>query len=287
MKTHFLSFLLLSTVALVSCENNSSTNGNIETRADSLSPDKTDVKGMEGVQDTAQVMKNGDLTLTPLAGSPEFADAVLELNAPEENAKLKAGETTFNYEIKNYQLKSQTAPHSCHQCNNSQDGQHIHLILNNEPYIAIYEPTYKHQLKDGHYVALSFLSRSYHESIKSFQAFDLRQFTVGKGEPKKTDLTKPLMFYSRPKGEYTGEFAKRILLDFYLVNTELSEDGNKVRATINGNEFVIPKWQPYIIEGLPMGESTIKLELIDKDGKVIDGPFNSVERKITLKQAAS
>jgi hypothetical protein len=280
MKTQFLSILLLSMMVLVSCENKTDTEGKVETLVDSIPADKTKVIP----EDTAGVMVKENLKLSPLVGSPEFADATLELNTPEENAKLKSGERVkFSYDIKNYELKSQTPNKSCNECNNSKDGQHIHLILNNDPYIAIYQPQFDTALKDGHYVALSFLSRSYHESIKSFDAFDLRQFTVGKTNAEKVDLTQPLLFYSRPKGEYKGEFAKRILLDFYLVNTDLSPDGKKVRATINGTEFIIPKWQPYIIEGLPMGESTVKIELIDKDGKLVDSPFNKVERKITLK----
>jgi hypothetical protein len=91
------------------------------------------------------------------------------------------------------------------------------------------------------------------------------------------------MFYSRPKGTYTGEDAKKVLLDFYLLNTELSEEGNKVRATINGEEFMIDKWQPFFIEGQEMGEMTIKLELLDAKGELIPSPFNPVERTVTLK----
>ena len=82
-----------------------------------------------------------------------------------------------------------------------------------------------------------------------------------------------------------GNDTKKVMLDFYLVNTTLSGDGNKVRATINGSAFTIDQWLPHTIEGLPMGESTIKLELIDKDGNVVPGPFNTVERKITLKES--
>ena len=41
-----------------------------------------------------------------------------------------------------------------------------------------------------------------------------------------------MLFYSRPKAEYAGKDAKIILLDFYLVNTELSKDGNKVKAYV-------------------------------------------------------
>jgi len=73
------------------------------------------------------------------------------------------------------------------------------------------------------------------------------------------------------------------MLDFFVLNTELSEDGNKVRATINGKEFMITEWAPHIINGLPMGEVTIMLELLDGEGNLIDGPFNKVNRSVTLK----
>ncbi len=171
-------------------------------------------------------------------------------------------------------------------CANSDKGQHIHLIFNNEPYIAKYEPNFTEKLKDGHYITLSFLSRSYHESLKNREAYDLRQFTVGNAKSEEVDLTQPIMFYSRPKGEYKGNEVKNVLLDFYLVNTDLSENGYKVRATINGNDFILTKWQAYIIEGLPMGESNIMLELLDKDNKLVKAPFNPVTRTITLKQAS-
>lgn len=285
MKTRNL-LLIAFTFLIVSCENkNSSETENAKGR-DSIKADSAKVNN-EPVLDTAGMMVKADLRLIPLKGSSEFQDATLEVNAPKEKEKLKAGPVEFKFEVKNYHLKSQTPNSNCPHCNNSKDGQHIHLILNNEPYIAIYDTTHKVDLKDGQYVALSFLSRSFHESIKQFQAFDLRQFTVGTTKTKPYDLTKPMLFYSRPKGEYVGEFAKNILLDFYLTNTDLASDGNKVKATINGNEFVIEKWQPFIIQGLPMGESTIKLELIDKNGKAVPGPYNTIERKITLKEQAA
>ena len=47
---------------------------------------------------------------------------------------------------------------------------------------------------------------------------------------------------------------------------------------------MIEEWVPYYIEGMPMGENTIKLELIDAEGNLIEGPFNVVERTITLSE---
>jgi len=35
---------------------------------------------------------------------------------------------------------------------------------------------------------------------------------------------------------------------------------------------------------LPMGENTISLQLVDSEGNYIEGPFNKVERTITLEQ---
>ena len=230
-----------------------------------------------------------EIRISPLSDSPAFSDAILELNSPGENSKVKTTEgtsdVTFDYTIKNYKLMAKTDSGSCAlNCANSDKGQHIHLILNNKPYLAKYETNFVEKLDTGHYVALSFLSRSYHESLKHFEAFDLRQFTVGSVHAKKVDLKKPLLFYSRPKGDYVGKDTKRVLLDFFLVNTELSETGNKVKAVINGKEFILTKWQAYVIEGLPLGENTIHLELVDKDGKVIEGPYNVVDRVITLKK---
>ena len=214
--------------------------------------------------------------------SPEFPDAGLELNVPLEGDIYNSGDVSFDFNIKNYQLGTQTLDADMKQCANSGKGQHIHLILNGEPYRALYEPNYATTLEPGHYVSLAFLSRSYHESLKHYGASVITQFTVGDVQPQPVDLTAPHMFYSRPKGDYTGADTENVILDFYLVNTDLSPDGNKVRATINNEQFLIEKWSPHFIHGLPMGENTIKLELVDQNGEVIDGPYNTVERKIML-----
>ena len=290
MKKNIFYILSFTAIIAASCSNKTTKQEKMVMNEDTtevISVDTSKGYSSNSAADTIKgVIEKGGIRLTPLTGSTEFPDASLELNTPKENAKLKPGATTFSYEVKNFVLGNQTNK-PCTHCSNSEKGQHIHLILNNAPYIAKYETTFKDTLKEGHYVALSFLSRSYHESIKQFDAYDLRQFTVGKTKDKDIDLTKPLLFYSRPKGEYVGDDTKQVLLDFYLVNVDLSPEGNKVKATINGNEFVLDKWQPYIMEGLPMGENNIKLELLDKDGNKMTGPFNEVERKITLTEKKS
>ncbi len=196
---------------------------------------------------------------------------------------MEPGSVEFVYELTNFQLTRQTPHSNAQHLANSHEGQHIHNIIDNEPYTAHYETQFTKDLAEGDHVILSFLSRSYHESIKHPGAYDLRMVTAGRPtERMEFDVKAPHMFYSRPKGTYTGAEAERIMLDFYLVNTDLSTTGNKVRATINGTEFMLDRWLPYIIEGLPMGENTIKLELVDNNGNQLPGPFNSVTRTFTL-----
>lgn len=229
----------------------------------------------------------GDIRLTEVKGSPEYLDAMLEMNAPGFDARLGKGKVTFEFDVKNFALGKQTLDASSKGIANSGDGQHIHLILNNEPYSALYEVKHTAELKEGRYTVLAFLSRSYHESVKNPEAYVLRQFTVGSAQGNPIDVTAPHLFYSRPKGEYKGRDTENILLDFYLVNINLSDDGYKVKATINGEDFVITKWTPYLINGLPAGENTIRLELLDAQDKTVASPFNPVERKITVVKQAS
>jgi hypothetical protein len=271
--------MLTSLFVLESCEN-SSVQTETNTPVDSTISDAKSNTTVAG-----DTLISGALKLYPLTDSPLFNDAILDLNSPGESETIKNNVVNFNYEIKNYELAKPTTQGCCAtNCANSNKGQHIHLILNNEPYQAKYSTSFSDSLKDGHYIALSFLSRSYHESIKHYEAYDLRQFTVGKTELPNADLTKPLLFYSRPKGEYKGAETKKVLLDFYVVNANLSASDYKVRATVNGTAFTLTSWKAYLIEGLPMGESTFKIELLDRDGQIVNSEFNSVERKITLSE---
>lgn len=229
------------------------------------------------------------ITLTKVTSSPDFPDAKLKMVSPKATVKLDTGDINFDFDIEGtYELGSQTLDADIKGCANSNQGQHIHVIVDNNPYTAHYNSEFTRPItRPGNHVVLAFLSRSYHESIKSPGAYVLQQLTVGDVEKKEVDLSGPQMFYSRPKGTYKGKDTKKVMLDFYLVNTTIAPDGNKVKATINGQEFMIDEWAPYFIEGLPMGETNIQLQLVDKDGKEIPGPYNTVNRTITLEKGAN
>ena len=228
-------------------------------------------------------LENNGIRLTPYDDSPKFPTAQLQLRNPVAGAMQPSGEVPFDYEITNFQLTKMSGGPRMEEMANSAKGQHIHNIVDNEPYTAHYDPRFTKAIADGSHAVLSFLSRSYHESLKHQGAYDLRIVNVGPTvtEPP-VDITQPTLFYSRPKDTYSGEDTKKIMLDFYLVNTTLEPGGNQVRATINGREFMLDRWMPYQMEGLPAGDNTIKLELVDAGGNLIPGAYNSVTRHITV-----
>ena len=236
--------------------------------------------------DTITSIGSKEIIVNPLTHAKDFPGAALNIKSIiSERVGTDSAKIIIDYQIENFNLTAQTE-HSHHMAN-SHDGQHIHFILDNTPYEALYEP--KHAvtvpINSEHYL-LSFLSRSFHESIKSTTANKLMKFKVDangkiKNEPTPTE---PSLFYSRPKGEYKGEDGKSILLDFYLVNVTLGTDEHRVKASINGQEFILDQWIPYEILNLPLGENIIKLTLIDKDGNALTGNNVSVDRTFTIKQ---
>lgn len=217
-------------------------------------------------------------TLTPFTASADFPDAQL--------SNMRFNEGVFNFDVTNYELGTQTADAASKMCANSGKGQHIHLIVDSLPYAAKYTNEFEHAVDNGGHFMLAFLSRSYHESIKTDDAHIVKRvITAENGIAQEFDVPYNMIFYSRPKGTYVGKAnTKKVMLDFYLVNTELSEDGFYVDANINGEVHKITKWQPYYIEGLPMGDNYISLILRNNKGDKVNVPLNPVKRIFTLKE---
>ncbi len=202
-------------------------------------------------------------------------------------------------------------------------GNHVHVILDNQPYAAHYmwnEGFELRNVSDGEHILRMFASRPWHESYKNEEAFKTVKFKVQGGNADETkpttddngnkmadaksdtqkaegadvlestagdvDFSKPLLTYSRPKGEYKGADADAIMLDFWLSNAKLLGDGGefKVRYTVNGGEpQLMENWEPIWLKGWKEGKNTVKLELIAKDGNAIEnGAYNSTEREITV-----
>ena len=88
----------------------------------------------------------------------------------------------------------------------------------------------------------------------------------------------PMLFYSRPKGEYKGQDTENLLLDFYVKNLNLSPNDYKVKVDVADTTFTVDSWVPYLIKGADAGDLDVKLTLIDPKGNEVGGQYGQIER---------
>ena len=254
-------------------------------------------------------------------GEQDAAAPTLAIVEPKANATVNSSTVKVKLNISG-DLKG----YKPHMDETTKTGNHIHVILDNQPYEAYYNLEQEFELRnvtDGEHTLRVFPSRPWHESYKTNGAFQMVKFTVKNGggdasKPTTTnsgntmanansntnaaptpegkamqpstagaiDPTKPLLTYSRPKGEYKGPEAESIMIDFWLANAKLTGDGGeyRVRYSIDGGEpKYIDKWEPIWLAGWSAGTHSIKLELVDKSGNLADnGGYNSTTREISV-----
>ncbi|HKP88179.1 MAG TPA: hypothetical protein VJZ26_18885 [Blastocatellia bacterium] len=217
----------------------------------------------------------------------------LRFTAPNDGQSLDGSSVAPTFAITGYPIYKDAERNK---------GQHIHVILDNEPYEADYDPNKPfspdsgkfNNLSPGTHTLRAFPSREWHESIKQPDGadFDMVVFNAGGGaSAANVNKRAPLLTYSRPKGEYKpGDDPRGVMLDFYVTNATLGENDYKVRYTLDGkNPKVVTRWEPvwWKWEDVQPGEHTVLLELLDKDNKPV--PFevgtldyNRTERKFTV-----
>ncbi len=246
------------------------------------------------------------LALLPIAAAAVACDAgskpgvagstgpQLFLVAPKMDQVLSTDEVVVKLDLRQYEVGPDAKT----------GGPHVHLILDNEPYKAIYADglgsgVKLEKLAEGTHVLRAFPSAGprddkgalHHESRKNEGAFTWVRFHV-KSRGGALDLaavdptTKPTLTYSRPKGEYTVGTPDhaRFLVDYYVTGCTLSTNGYHVVATLDGKKVgTWSTWERFILPEPPaVGEHTIKLELLDREDAVVEGPFNSTERKFKV-----
>ncbi|MDQ4122723.1 MAG: hypothetical protein M3209_14895 [Acidobacteriota bacterium] len=250
-------------------------------------------------------------------GEQDAAAPTLKIVEPKEGASVGTSTVKVRLELagdlKGYQPMKDPATGM---------GNHIHVILDNQPYEAYYNLGQEFELRnvtDGEHTLRVFPSRPWHESYKNEGAFQMVRFTVKNGgadvtKPTTTnsgqpmsnantaaplegkdmqastagavDKARPLLTYSRPKGDYKGVEADPIMIDFWLSNAKLIGDGGeyRVRYSIDAGEpKFIDKWQPIWLAGWNTGAHKVKLELVDRNGNLVDnGGYNSTTREINV-----
>lgn len=233
------------------------------------------------------VQRAGDLTLVKgQRSTPGFPDARLAIEAPRDGVVLPARSAEVTLDLEGFETGVPTPGAEGRGIAVSAEGQHAHLILDNEPYQAIYQTDRVIQLGDlapGPHVLRAFPSRQWHESVKTPGAFAMTRFFVqDTADAGPFDPGAPLLTYSRPKGDYQGADADSVMVDFYVTNVELGGDYT-VRLTVDDSlAFELDEWVPYYLVGLAAGEHALRLELLGPGDVPVAGELNATERRISI-----
>ncbi|GAA6616035.1 hypothetical protein [Scytonema sp. NUACC26] len=222
-------------------------------------------------------------TIQELRQALEIYQPQVTIVAPKANETLQDNTVTARFQVKDLPIFKDSKWDL---------GPHLHVILDNEPYIAVYDldkPLVLPDLSPGTHTLRIFASRPWHESFKNEGAYAQSTFHIfTKTDSNNPDPKQPLLTYSRPKGDYGAE---PILLDFYLTNAPLHlvarENPNdeiadwRIRCTVNGESFVLDRWQSVYLKGFKPGKNWVELEFLDEQGNPVKNVFNSTARLIT------
>lgn len=235
--------------------------------------------------------------------TPESNTVSLTLSYPKSGHVYKRNPIWMQFRVDGYALGASSGQFERSQdLSSAKEGQTVHVIIDNEPYFAVYEQpldpfeqsgyfyntSYRFEvpfeLKEGVHTVRMFPARSYGESLKSSQTYQAIEFRVGeKNEGKEVDLQKPYLTYNEPGGRIPLYAGKPVLLDFYISNCELTPGGYCVELAIDGKEVMkLTSWQPYFLYGLKKGKHTIRLRLLNPSGEEEPGVFNDVTRTIVI-----
>jgi hypothetical protein len=241
---------------------------------------------------TAPAPTPAQVSLVLGTASPEPSPLpTVQFSAPKKDEVIagpKAADYAIRLDVKNWMTATGSS--------------HVHLILDNRPYKPIYDTKAPiklselnggEPLSEGQHVLVAFPSRTNHESVKTKGAFAVTEFYVGKKATDTVDIKKPMLVYSRPKGEYNGDNGNHVLVDFYVANVTLAEGKEHVAVSVTGPGLDKPAsgnasafGAPFYLENLQNGAYVLKVELQDKDNKVLPGPWNSTTRTIKINHDA-
>src|SRR5882762_8244917 len=122
-------------------------------------------------------------------GEQDQAKPTVKILSPAKNATINGSTVDVKLE-----LSGDLKGYMPHKDPSTGKGNHIHVILDNQPYEAYYEinqPFELRNLSEGKHTLRVFPSRPWHESYKNDGAFQMVEFTVkGGGDASKPTTTK-------------------------------------------------------------------------------------------------
>jgi hypothetical protein len=240
----------------------------------SCSPDKKRINEMiiDHPDDSlSQVQSLPKVSFFQLDDSTEFPDAILELYTPLGNQIFRPGKVPFEFNVKNFSIESV-----------SPGKPKLFTIINGGDPIGQLSPIFQRELTPGTYRVVGYLVDEEGLALKNFGNYVDRDFLVGDSRPFPYSA-EPFLAVNMPRNEQIFSVGQVLIVDFLVLGGDMQLDGLKVKIEVNEFSYEIDHMAPVRVENLPEGNYQIKIRLLRKDGKELEGPFSLISKTVYVR----
>lgn len=200
-----------------------------------------------------------------------YPDAILELYSPLGNQVFRPGEVPFEFNIKNYPF-GQVGDNSFR----------LFIILNGNDPVGFRTPIFQQDLKQGSYRVVAYLVDEDGIALKNFGNYIDRDFQVGDSRPFPYSA-EPYLALNLPTGGQVFEVGEPVVIDFLVLGGDMDLDSLLVGVELGELSYEVDHMSPIHIENLSPGDYLLKVRLLRKDGKELEGPFSSISKRILVR----
>lgn len=216
------------------------------------------------------ILEKGGVVLKEVHDIPPFEDVSLRLM--DKNVKFRQGTNKFEFDINKFNLGERTTLEKETGLNIQEGGQYLVTVGNDFKVKKSFAAQVIQELQKGENYLLAYLCRSYKISVKNRKSSVFLKFTTDDAHGKvKQKVSESFVHLNTPRN---GDFytqTQKVLLDFYLLNLQIGDQGNYLKVTVDQHEFNINKWKAYSISGLSLGEHKITVQAYNKNNEKITG----------------
>ncbi|MDX5466080.1 MAG: hypothetical protein LPJ99_04355 [Cyclobacteriaceae bacterium] len=206
-----------------------------------------------------------------LEDSSKYPDAILELYTPLGNQIFRPGKVPFEFNIKNFPLET-----------SNPGTPHLFTIINGGDPVGQLSPIFQKELTQGTYRIVGYLVDAEGLTLKNFGNYVDRDFMVGDSRAFPYSA-EPFLAVNFPRNGNVLAVGEDLIVDFLVLGGDMELDELKVKILVNDFSYEIDHMAPVRVENLPPGAYQVKIQLLRKDGKELEGPFSLVSKSVIVR----
>jgi hypothetical protein len=166
-------------------------------------------------------------------------------------------------------------------------GNRIHVILDNQPPRIVYDVarpvTFTNLATGGHTVRV-FACRPDGTAIRDSSAYAMIHFFIGQKDFQNyVDPRTPYITVNLPGEGSVDSTAEGMVVFDYIVHLPDAMDGFRVRYDLSGGYTgELTQQGPVYWNNFSPGKHRLFVEFLDKNGRLVPGPFNQIEREFVV-----